>query len=454
MSSRPRPPRVSGRAAQLAAALRAQPEHLDEVTRARMERSLVQAWRTRAAANVPLPAARRDERSAAPRALGKWGATWGATWVATWGASLAVAAAAGAIVAYFGAAGMGLGARRSAEAAEFELRIGDAAVQRGVIAEGQMLESGELGDIEVDLGDARIAMARGARVRFDRLSEAELRVGLVTGRIDVAFHPQRKGEQTLIIDSRAAHVVVVGTRFSVIADAVGNTEVIVYEGVVEVSPQFGGTPEGTPERVAAGDSTYVRADEGDASERAVRAAIEERIETLEPSALDDGAEGRSIAAAEPSAYEELAAEVEASEPQVKLTSEGIARRLDQARALLREGRHPAARVKLRGISERGVELRYRVEALTLLAESHTAQGDVRRAAEAYELAAEVGARTPQGANAQFALARLLERFTQDRAAAVRAYQRYLERAPNGALAAQARGALCRLGGGEAGDFCD
>jgi len=433
MSSQLRPPRESGKAAQVAHALRAQPEGLDEVTRARMERSLVQAWRTRAAANVPLPA-RSSKSERAPRP----------SWGATWGASLAIAAAAGAIVAYFGASLDLVPGRSSADVAHFELRIGDAAVQRGMIAEGQMLESGDLGDIEIDLGNARIAMARGARVRFDRLSEAELRVGLMTGRIDVAFHPARKGEQKLIIDSRAAHVVVVGTRFSVIADGVGNTEVLVYEGVVEVSPQLGGTVE----RVVAGGSTYVRVDEGDASERAVRAAIEEKIETLEP----DAALVPGVQAAGPSPLVEPS-EAEVASLPAKLTSDVIARRLDQARALLRDGRHPAARAKLRGISERGVELRYRVEALTLLAESHTAQGDLRRATEAYQLAAEVGARTPQGDNAQFALARLLERFSHDRYAAARAYERYLERAPNGALAAQARGALCRLDGPDAHEHC-
>jgi tetratricopeptide (TPR) repeat protein len=132
----------------------------------------------------------------------------------------------------------------------------------------------------------------------------------------------------------------------------------------------------------------------------------------------------------------------------KLTSDNAARRLQHARTLLREGRHPAARARLRGVSERGVEQRYRVEAFTLIAESHTAQGDVSRAASAYEQAATLGAHTPQGDNAQFALARLLERFTHDRDAAIVAYDRYLERAPNGALALQARGALCRLQGGD------
>jgi hypothetical protein len=435
-SQQPRLPRApQGRSTKLAEALRAQPEGLDEVTRARMERSLVQAWRTRPAAHVPLPARQSHERAPAR----------GAGWRATWGASLAIAAAAGAIVAYFGASLDLTAGGAGNEGAHFELRIGDAAVQRGAIAEGQVLESGDLGDIEIDLGDARIAMAPSARVRFDRLSDTELRINLVSGRIDVAFHPRRKGEQQLVIDTRAAHVVVVGTRFSVIADAVGNTEVLVYEGIVEVSPQFGGKAE----RIHAGGSTYVRADEGDVYERAVRAAIEEKIETLEP----DAAVAPAVAAAVTTAELESEVEAVANGEHAKLSSDAIARRLDQARSLLRDGRHPAARAKLRGISERGVELRYRVEALTLLAESHTAQGDVRKATEAYQLASDVGARTPQGDNAQFALARLLERFTHDRAAAARAYERYLERAPNGALAAQARGALCRLGGDSASAHC-
>jgi ferric-dicitrate binding protein FerR (iron transport regulator) len=402
--------------AHIAAELRERPEGLDELTRARMERALVQAWRTRPAAHVPLPGRARTERPAR---------------LATWAGSLAVAAAAGAVVAYFGTSLGSLGGR--ADIAQFELRIGEAAVQRGSIVEGQVLESGELGDIEVDLGSARVLLGRGARVRFDRLSETELRLSLSSGRIDVDFHPARKGEQQLVIESRAARVRVVGTRFSVETDAVGNTEVTVREGVVEVTPQVGGPSE----RVIAGGRTYVRADEGDAYERAVRAAIEAQLETLAPDEAEFGADG---------VMEFEADEVPSEEPEsAKLSSEAAAKKLDQARALLRDGRHPAARGKLRGLlAERGAPQRVRVEALTLIAESHTAQGDMRRAVESYQQAAAIGVRTPSGDNAQFALARLLERFTHDRDAAADAYSRYLERAPNGALAAQARAAFCRL----------
>ena len=48
------PPAVPGAIGMVARALREQPPLLDDVRRARMERSLVQAWRTHAAARVPL----------------------------------------------------------------------------------------------------------------------------------------------------------------------------------------------------------------------------------------------------------------------------------------------------------------------------------------------------------------------------------------------------------------
>ena len=46
------PPAVGGNAGALANRLRERRLHLDQVTRARMERTLVQAWRTHAAASV------------------------------------------------------------------------------------------------------------------------------------------------------------------------------------------------------------------------------------------------------------------------------------------------------------------------------------------------------------------------------------------------------------------
>ncbi|HEX4351644.1 MAG TPA: tetratricopeptide repeat protein, partial [Polyangiales bacterium] len=87
----------------------------------------------------------------------------------------------------------------------------------------------------------------------------------------------------------------------------------------------------------------------------------------------------------------------------------------------------------------------RVEALVLIAESFTAQGPIPRAIDAYREAVTIAPHHPAGHNALFALARLLERYTDDRSAAGSAYREYLERAPKGALVGQARDALCRLG---------
>jgi cytochrome c-type biogenesis protein CcmH/NrfG len=93
----------------------------------------------------------------------------------------------------------------------------------------------------------------------------------------------------------------------------------------------------------------------------------------------------------------------------------------------------------------------RVEALTLIAESYTVQGDIPHAAAAYKRADELAPSNPAGHNALFALGRLLERNAHDGPGAAAAYRRYLERAPQGALSSQARQALCRLGDAS---YCD
>ena len=62
------PPAVAGAERRARAPLQRRAVELDEVTRARMERSLVQAWRTHAAASVALPRARRLPAARACRA--------------------------------------------------------------------------------------------------------------------------------------------------------------------------------------------------------------------------------------------------------------------------------------------------------------------------------------------------------------------------------------------------
>ena len=423
------PPAVVGASGELAQTLqRRDVVPLDEVTRARMERSLLQAWRTHASANVVLPSTAR-RTSWLPRR-------------GTWAASLAGSAAAGALIAFYMFAGERHGEAPVSGLARFELRIGDTAVQSGALSESQVLESGKLGHIELDLMSARVHMERATRLRVDRLSPTDLTLSLLEGRIDVDFHPQHKGEQRMAIESVAARVQVVGTRFSVQVDALGNTDVRVREGVVEVVPRSGAETQ----RVPSGSETYVRVDDGDEYERAVRNAIEQNVHSL------DGDVGHGVAGAAASDTGkpdmDFRNDLDAEGPSASAVgSSGAAIRgkLAVARRQLRLGQHGAARARLRSIAESASAGHFRVEALTLIAESYTAQGDIPHAAQAYQRAAELAPTDPAGHNARFALGRLLERYAHDDAGAASAYRRYLERAPQGALASQARQALCRLG---------
>jgi hypothetical protein len=392
----------------LAEALREQPIGMDQLTRARMERSLLQRLRAQGIA-VPRSGSMRTSR---PRRPG---------WL--WAASLACSAVAGGLLAVHG-----IPRHPAATAAfvpgRFELRIGDGAVQSGAVMEAQMLESGPRGRIAVELGSAHLEMHERTQLRFERLSRAELAFSLSKGRIEVAFHPEHRGQQRLRIETRSAQVLVVGTRFSVEVDELGSTLVRVTEGAVDVVPRSGA---GT-RRVAAGAATEVRIDDGDA---AVRARLEAEL-TASPAPPATNADADAMPT-EPSEV-----------PRVAASWVATVSRLESARQLLRQSQHRAARTLLREIADEPAPIGLRVEALMLLAESHTAQGDIERAAAAYRHAGELAPRHSAGHNARFALARLLEKYTHDRGAAVAAYRRYLALAPDGPLSEQARQALCRL----------
>jgi hypothetical protein len=422
-------PALQGNAAErLAGELKRSPPWLDDMSRARMERSLLEAWRARGAAKVSLPVAR-----AAARPTGRWLVA----------GAVAISAAAGAV---FGLVALDSRPEQGTPlpVAQFELLVDGTTVQSGNLAEGQTLEAGKRGHIEVSLGASRLDIARESRVRFERLSPDDVRLSLVGGSLDVAFHPERPGEQRLSVSTRAAQVRVVGTRFSVHVDGRGDTRVEVSEGVVRVVPRSVG-----PERLLrAGDSVFVPVDGGDDSEQAVRAAMEERLAAVAEAAPVEPA------VLEPAPLEGLDmdfSEAEAagvSAPGTSRTSHESV--LDAARRMLRQGKHSAARDRLRALAASPAPVRVRVEALTLIAESYTAQGYIPRAADTYRQAAYIAPGHAAGHNALFALARLLERYTLDRQAAVSAYQRYLRQAPQGALASQARDALCRL---EQAAFC-
>lgn len=392
--------------------------NIDDVARARMERNLVEAWRARGARAVAVPSARPHfSRS-------------------TWVLSLAASAAFGALCALYVLHTHDDVAAISAEIpARFDLVIDDGSVQSGFLTEGQVLESGQHGHVEVALEQSRVDMAPDSRVRFERLGRDELRLSLMKGRVEVAFHPERRGQQHMSIETRSARVLVVGTQFAVDADSQGNTKVSVTEGVVQVVPRS----EGETQFVRAGQQISVPVQAPAERARAVREEIETHLR----------AESTSSAKPNPvEAVDATLAETRAQPGHRQRCAQeaGVDSRLEAARALLLQGRHSAARERLLKLAKREtLPTSTRVEALVLTAESYTAQGQIARATETYRDAVNIAPHHPAGYNALFALARLSERYTDDRSAAGAVYREYLERAPKGALASQAREALCRLG---------
>jgi tetratricopeptide (TPR) repeat protein len=373
-----------------------------------MERNLVEAWRARSAHAVPLP----RMRSGLSRGV--------------WVGSIAASAALGVALAFLvlrhpGSQHVAEAPAALSPSAHFDLVIGDGAVQSGTLVAGQVLESGKHGHIEVSLAQSRVDIAPESRVRFEKLDRDELRLSLVQGRVDVAFHPERKGEQRLSVDTSAARVIVVGTQFSVEAGANRETRVSVSEGVVRVEPRRGGPAL----LVHAGEQVKVGAEpQQQVSKEPLRAApLPAAVPIPREVAPTRAMRGRKAKAHASADYDA---------------------KLEEARSLLLQGKHAAAREKLERVTERSAPASVRVEALVLTAESYTAQGQVPLAAAAYRRAVEAAPREPAGHNALFALARLLDRYTADTEIAAAAYREYLAKAPHGALARQARDALCRL----------
>ncbi len=428
---------MSSRTERFADALRAEGGRLDDIRRARMERDLIAAWKQRATARF------------AERSLSRRGRRLG------WVASVAVSGVIGGLVVLYGAHQPEVASRVApiAPPAYFEVRIGDAATQTGALVQGQTLASGDHGQVQVHIGATRIDMERQSRLRFERITDKELRVSLATGEINVAYHPTRGSEQRLSVETASATVLVVGTEFAVTVDPAGGTDVRVTEGVVRVMSRIG-----DEDRVlTAGDTTRVEPTDlaalvagSSASPATDVPAFAADLDFGEsPEAIDIGRlVAPSVEGATPKSISHMsAASRDVASRDAATVAERMtpARRLDFARALLRQGHHDQARALLRDLTEPNQAVALQVEAWTLTAESYTAQGYVPRAADSYRKAADVGRGTQAGHNAVFAWARLLERHTRDQQAAVLVYERYLREAPEGALSLQAMDALCRLG---------
>jgi len=223
-------------------------------------------------------------------------------------------------------------------------------------------------------------------------------------------------------------------------DRKGNTLVSVVEGVVQVVPRG----KGVTQFVHAGEHIEMPV-EGE--ERTLRAGIDSRLrgdrDTL---AAQDDTAATAVAGPQRTSVQAVRVDEHADRAIAAEARISVERQLEAARELLLQGQHVAACEQLYKLAKDATQpTTARVEALVLIAESLTAQRQIPRAAETYREAAKLAPHLTAGHDALFALAMLNERYADDRSAAGSVYREYLERAPRGALASQARQALCRLG---------
>ncbi|MEM7607699.1 MAG: FecR domain-containing protein [Myxococcota bacterium] len=374
--------------------------------------------------------------------------------------------------------------------------------QRFVLAEDEELTV----RFGVPGAESRLTASPSARLTFEERDMAR-EIHLEDGRIRVEFHPERRGEESLVVHTRNATVHVVGTVFSVTV-VNDETRVTVEEGRVRVVSARGestfvgagesvsleapivavqleesadpttaeNTNEEPVEAPVAGLEAAVALEvppaalgleaaaaldvpsEAEGLEPATgpEAAQTEGLETplnegstevaaLERSSLpsgisaDEGAEGLPAAPSHASAAPEEEPAEEAREPLGDAESNAAILR---ARALMSEGRLLSARHELYFVARDARLARLRAEAWTLVAETFE-RTDLPRAVEAYRRASLVG-RSVHSLNALFAMGRLRTRLGE-LPAARRAYEAYLERGPTAALAGSARSALCHLG---------
>ncbi len=416
---------MSERVDAFAAELREDAPELDELGKARMERALLERH--------PTPVT--PERSRMP--------------VFVAGLAIGAAAAVALTVALVGGEEPERTARRpdphkvaptvvegpqmpAEGAVAFEALRDGVPVRSGHFSEGETVQTADGQLMRVRFGGERAAptslveVAPDSRVRFGRVWGDDLEVRLERGNVRVEFHPTRRGEEHLAVRTRDGRIEVVGTAFEVRLGASG-TEVLVEEGTVRL---VGLT--GEPRLVSHGERAWLR--RGESGQRATHPA---RL-PVDPEAPE--------AAPEPTAGDETpAADPEASSTMVATLRPEL--RFELADRYFAQGRFEQARHELYAITRSTAEAPVRAQAWVRVAEVFARERNWNRAAEAYRRAARAGRGTAHGDGALFALGRLLEE-RGDAQGARAAHLRYLEVAPQGALAVEARRALCSLGDAE------
>jgi tetratricopeptide (TPR) repeat protein len=235
----------------------------------------------------------------------------------------------------------------------------------------------------------------------------------------------------------AARVEVVGTVFRVEVGADGATTVSVDEGRVRVIPTSGGEAVlvGAGERTRVAPVRMAATSTGPvaAAGTGTAAAAAAETDAAEPGAAADT--GATVA--EPvTATETAAAPAELS----------IDARFALAEVLSSQFKYPEAELVLRQIArDAHATVNDRARAWNWIAEREVGMEHYLDAAEIYRRAVRSGGRSQEAHLAQFALAQVYHLRLRDAARAQREYARYLEVAPDGPNAVQARAALCRLG---------
>jgi len=440
-------------------ALRADEPRLDDLTRARMERRLVESVaRGRRGDGTDGGEAGASKRSGGSRRR-------------AWIAGGALAAAAVALVVWLGGGeGVEVAETEASSPATFTSFQDGETVRRGAFAEGESVRTVEGQRVEVRLADARVDVTPGSVARFVRFDRELVRVALSEGAVEVEFHPARRGEQSLTVSTPAADVEVVGTVFRVEVDRDRATTVRVEDGVVRVVPTGGGEPRlvhaGEAAHVPLGSATAAGPGEeasggvgstgtGTGTVTVTSTSTSVGTSTGTGTATDDGSTGTEPGSAATDDGASAADDgPEEAAPAADATELSMDARFDLANLYVERGQLRQARHVLYAIARSPARRAHRVRAWNDIAASYERERAFSQAAEAYRRAAQAGRRTAEGRNALYALARVLDRQVGDPAGAKAAYKRYIDQAAEAQLRGDrspsphlhlSRQRLCQLG---------
>lgn len=388
------------RSERIASELRDAPPRVDEIARARAEKRLVDAVASGVGGALPVPAKKRPMVAIAA------------------GAAFLAAAA----VLLFVLLPRDGGATQPAPVASFEALDPGAPVRRGTFAPGETVETSASQRVRVRIDRSEVLVAPGTRVRFSAISEREVRLTVERGRVDVGFHPRRRGEQRMHVLTRTARVDVVGTVFHVTVDERGETSVGVSEGTVRVVD----LREQTASLVHAGGS--------------LRVAL--AVLPLPPPVVQSA---QRVAEPAPQTVPAAPAAAVATAPDRAPRESSPAERLGAARAMIT--RDPdRARTELNALaSDPRAPAVVHAGALMDLGNMARTAGRFTQAEGHYAVAARAARGSADEANALYSLGEIRERQLDDAAGAREAYARALAAPGAAVLRRQLQNALCRLG---------